>query len=220
MAVIGRAPLRIEVPAALNPKSPVYFGRVAGVTDRALFEAELSAPPWNAGRVFDFQLVDALEASVQERLDPELAAPLLDVLMRLRHDPGSLTVNDRGVIAEMEEAESQRPGAYASLLAARRRRASLLPLLALRRFLTGWDRPEPFVLAHDGGPDEATLELIPETERLWLGSQLWARQKVQPDEGKPSPSPPPSPPAPATSKAGGGRKTAGRAGKSRAKSTR
>lgn len=225
MLRLGTAePLRLEVPATTNPARPVYLARVASFDERTQFEAELAAPPWNAGRVYDFQLVDALEEASLERLadaPAEHRQRVAEAFHRARTDVANLPPEDRQLIADLERIEQQAPGRYSDLVAARRNRAIMLPSVAIRRFLIGWEgRDEPFTTRPDGRPDDAAMRSIPEAERLWLGVRLYAMLYLSDDEGKASPSPPQSPPGQATSRAGGGRQTAGRAGKSTARSTR
>jgi hypothetical protein len=216
--------VRLPVPAAVNPRQPTYLARVATFDERTLFEATLAAPPWSAGRVFDFQLLDALEAAASDRMadaPPEDQQRLADAFETARRAPGGLDQSQRVLIAELEKIEEQAPGRYSELVAARRRRAVALPTLALRWFLAGWeDRDEPFATRpEDGRISDAALQSIPEAERLWLGIKLYAMLYPSAIEGKPLPSSPSSPPARQTSRGGGGRRTAGRAGKSPARST-
>lgn len=224
MRLSTAAHLRLQVPEKINPTRPVYLARVASFDERALFEAELAGPPWNAGRVYDFQLLDALEAATLSRMvdaPSDQQGRVAEAFQRARTDTANLPEADRQLIADLERIEGQTPGRYAELVAARRARAVVLPTVAMRRFLLGWEgRAVDFTARWDGCPDDAALKTVPEAERLWLGVQLYAMLYPSVDEGKPLRSPPPSPRGPATSKVGGGRKTAARAGKSAAKSTR
>jgi hypothetical protein len=217
-------PLRLTPPwREAEQPCPVYLARIATLDERTLFEAELAAPPWNAGKVYDFQLMEQLRAFVDSLYpdEGEDRARILEVLHLALASPAAMDEAGRQLLLHLEEAASQQWAGYAALRGARARRAAIVGPRALRRFLTGWEGVDaPFQRGGDGLPTDETLRQIPEHERVWLGAMISNALFLQEPEKKASGSPPPSPPAPEISAAARSRQTAGRAGTSAAKSSR
>jgi len=218
--ISARQPVRLAAPGAAGVD---FLARPGTVMDRDLLEAELAGPRFNAGRVFDFQLIDALEDALDawKPADDPDRAPLAELLHLARHAPADLSDSQRQLLAGFEETAREHWHAFAALANRRARREILMPALAVSWFLTGWEGIEqPFETGVDGRPTDRTLAAIPSTVRLWLGLEILKLLYLGPDEGKASGSPPSSPPGRGTLRAAGGRQTAARAGKSQGSATR
>lgn len=221
------APLRLVPPWRQDEaRPPVYLVKAATLDERTLFEAELAGAPWNAPRVFDFQLYDCLIDAVSAWYpdeDPDRAR-LLDIVETAQRDPALLDTAGRQLLAALETQAIENWPAYAQLIGARRRRAAILPLRALKRFLVGVEDAEPAIPfetdRRDGTVSDLTLAYLDPGDLSWLGLEIYRRLYLSADEGKASAPLPSSPPGPVTSQAAGDRRTAGRAGKSPAKSGR
>ncbi|WP_372918667.1 hypothetical protein [Sandarakinorhabdus sp.] len=136
------------------------------------------------------QLLDAMRRVVRE-LAPSNAEPVIDIIDAAEADPDG---NDRAVqeqISELEFRIAEQP-AYANLVAARVHYAGMLPFIAARHALRGWEGPSlpPFVRIRGLVPD-AVLELLPHAELRAIGERAAELMRVGPSaEGN---SAPPSP---------------------------
>lgn len=214
-----KEPRRLWVPGTENaPAAPVFLVRCSTLDQRAIFEAELAGPPWNAARVHDFQLVDELKEAVNAWADPDDLPRLLEVL-ELRRRAQPLDEGGAALLAALEEAATRNWPGYGALMQRRHNRTVLAPHLALRRFLCGWENVDaPFETDRHGYPTDSTLEVMTEFERLLIGRLILGGLYVSADEGNGSRSPSKSPAGRGTSRAAAGQRTAGRGGKSLAAS--
>lgn len=210
---------RVTLPGKeADPDAPAFLVRVAGIDRRALFEAELSGPPWNGGRVHDFELAEELAAAAGAWLEPA-DLPTMAAVLQLRRIGEPLDAAQMAILSTLETQAAQNWPPYQALLRRRHNRHVLGPLLALRRFLVGWENIDaPFAADREGCPTDATLDVLSEVERHLVGRLILGGLHLSADEGNGFAPPMQSPAGPATSGAAGGRKTAGRAGKSTAES--
>lgn len=219
--ITANAPLRLTPPwREAEAPPPVYLFRVASMDDRTLFDAELAAPPWNAGKVYDFQLLEQLRDYV-ETLYPDAGEDRqrIDEILHLSlAAPGQIDAAGLTILLALEDAASTAWPPYAALRGARARRAVITGPRALKRFLIGWEGVDaPFARGGDGLASDETLRQMAEDERIWLGATVARALFLQEPEKKASGSLPPSPPTRKISAAAKGRQTAGRAGRSAAK---
>ena len=216
-----KAPRRVQLPGAEGkPGAVTFLVKVVSLDERDLFEAELAGPPWNAGLVYEFQFLDALEEAARAWLDGDHLATVEAALQQRRAGRKLDTAQQAILLTLEEEARRNWPG-FQLLERRRQNRHLLAPALALRRFLQGWEGfDQPFDLGADGYVNDATLERLTQLERLLVGRVILRGLHLTADEGNGSASPTKSSAGLATSRAAGGRRTAGRAGKSASSSTR
>ena len=158
-----------------KPNAPRYLLQPGGVVERSLFEAELASPPYNAGRVYDVQLYEAARDGVRAWATGDDLARLLELIDA--HQGGQLKdgSSDMQMFLTVEAALRDKWPTYAALCAQRSRRQECLPLLAVQRFLRGWENVDkPFKANFDGSPSPETLAAIPPLELRVVGLQAWS----------------------------------------------
>lgn len=128
-----------QAPWADEPADPKYFVKAATVEERELFEAEAAA--FRAARVFPWDLQNAFFDGLKALLpaDPEEVERIQDINLRV-------TSGDEASAAELAELQEVTdalteywPG-YRKLVEQTARREAIMPVLAVRRFLQGWER--------------------------------------------------------------------------------
>jgi hypothetical protein len=142
-------------------------------------------------------LLDALRAAVQE-VSPDNAASLLTEI-----EAAEATPDDPAAHARLQaiEAACATVPTYAALLAARQHYLGMMPWVAARHALRGWDGPglPPFRRERNLVPADL-LDLLPDAELEAIGWQ--ASALMQPDAAalgnSGAPSPLPETPAPMT----------------------
>lgn len=169
-----------------------YLVRPGTVADRAMFEGEIAGPPWNAGRVFPWDLITCGEQAVSHLLDGDYRGQALEAMATWRANvltPEAMPEETRQLLAGIEMALRVWP-AYGELRRAEARRTHVLPMLAVRWFLAGWQGVEqPFALGPDGKASEASMAAIPVHDLNAVG---WhAYNLMHADQHRPL-SPPPS----------------------------
>lgn len=216
----AKALRRVYLPGAEGkPDAVAFLVKVATLDERDLFEAELAGPPWNAGIVYDFQILDALEEAARAWMDGDHLATI-EGAIQARRAGVDLDTAQKAILLTLEQSAARNWPAFQLLEQRRQNRHLLAPALALRRFLRGWENLDAsFETGADGLPTDATLEHLSRIERLLVGRRILATLHLSADEGNGSASPTKSTAGPASSQAAGGRQTAGRGGKSGARST-
>lgn len=213
------------------PGAPVYFIRPGGAGDRAMFDADLAGPPYNAGRVFDVELFDAMSEAVAEWLSGDDLGRAAEVIGLARAGRLERNTPAAALFIEIEQACLKEPGGwplYKALVARRARRETFAPFLAAQRFLCGWEgvttgagdkaTPVPFAAGPDGQASDASLKVIPEMELLFIGREAWGMLRLTDEQIKNSDAPSTSKPAPRTSTSAGATRGSGR-GRSTARRT-
>ncbi len=209
-----------------DPKAPAYHLAVATHLLRAEFRQACAAAGLrypNDAQLFAAQraaisaagasnagdLLALVEAGEAKSADPELELPdgTLERLAALQ-----------SVLIEQDEA-------YARLIASRVRFASLMPLVAARMCLRGWEnvtdadgKPVPFRRGPQGVPDD-DLEHVPESQLHELGAKAVALMTVSETQAKNSASPSRSPGTPGHSETASSPPMAAPDGKSSATAT-
>jgi hypothetical protein len=201
------------------PGARTYLVRPGGIMDRAMFEGVIAGPPYNAGRVFPWDLITSAEGAVNHLMaGDDLAASrgqLLDALAAWRANmltPEALPADVVQLLAGVEMALRTYPE-YAELRRAEARRTQVLPVLAAKWFLAGWQGIDaPFQLGPDGKVAESCLIAIPAPDLNALG---WhAYNSMYAEQHRPlSPPPSTSGGTPPRSVSGGKRQKAAVAGK-------
>lgn len=119
-----------------GPGNPVFWIVPASVTERAHFEAELSAA--GAGEVYHFFEAAAIRDDLTEILegDEMLPAALESVG---RYFDGEADAADTAAVESIFATLRNLPLKYAKLARQKALREELTPLFACRHFLAGWD---------------------------------------------------------------------------------
>ncbi|OYZ15638.1 MAG: hypothetical protein B7Y35_06100 [Sphingomonadales bacterium 28-64-96] len=202
---------------AIPPGAPVYLVRPGSIADRAMFEGVIGGPPWNAGRVFPWDLIDAAERAVTALLDGDARGQVLEALATWRANmatPEAIPHETTQLLAGLEMALRTWPE-YGQLRAAESRRTHALPVLAAQWFLVGWQNvDQPFTLGPDGKASEASLSSIPAPNLNALG--WYAYNLMYAEQHRPlSPPPSTSEGSPSPSSAAGSRRVGRAGGKSK-----
>jgi hypothetical protein len=171
-AVPFTPPWSLDQGGAPLPDARTYLVRPGTVADRAMFEGAISGPPWNAGRVFPWDLLNAAERAVMELLDGHSQALVLDALNANRDNlatPEQIPAHQAQLLAGVEIALRSWPE-YAELRAAESRRTHILPMLSAKWFLVGWQGIDaPFTTDRDGKASDAALAAIPSHDLNAIG---------------------------------------------------
>ena len=122
------------------------------------------------------QILEALRQAVHYA-DPDNAPELLAVIDAAEADPDGENTAIQSALAVIEATLSSDPG-YAALLAARRRWLGMLPWVAARHALRGWegDGLPPFRRDRGAVPAEL-LDLLPEAEIDAIGMRAVAMMR-------------------------------------------
>jgi len=141
-------------------------------------EAEL-AGPLRAREVFDFQLGKAFETGVTSLLAamPDEAARLIEAEEALRRGD-EISDEDRQMVIDARDVLTEHWPAYRALIGQASRRTQLLPLVAFRRFCTGWegDGLPAFARGIDNQVDMTVTGELPDMERRAAGAFGYALQ--------------------------------------------
>ena len=197
IATSTTAPERFTPAWRKEADAPVYLLRAGSVRERGDLEADLTAA--RAGRVYSFELVEAVRDGVAELMadDPELGrvTDLLDQEAELETraievleqggDDATLTAAltaitaempaiDRRMLKEVRDVLAQHWPPYRDLLAQQARRAEIAPIEALRRFLVGVENVDVgFERDRFGLVTEATLAALSPLEMTAAGNRAY-----------------------------------------------
>lgn len=157
----------------------VFYYRAATVTERELFEAE--AAGYRAGRVFPWDLQDKFFAGLQALLpeDPEAVDRLADAHRRSSYGE-ELTSAEQAELDQVTDALVQHWPGYRLLIEQAARRDAIMPVLAVRRFVTGWENvnddagnPVACTRGLDGMVTESSLSAVPPITLKRLGMEIY-----------------------------------------------
>lgn len=151
--------------------------------------------PANLDRLLE--MLDQYEALTDKADDPQLVA----------------------AVADMERLGRAAAGRYAGLLGERAFFNDVLPIIAARSFLVGWEGTDKPFERSNGITSDRTLGLIPEAHLRLIGGRAFARMVLSEGLEKNSASPSRSRSNPKPSQAGTSRRTAAKAGALPAPST-
>jgi hypothetical protein len=227
MIALNAAPQPFTPPWYIQGSVPradavTYLVRAGTIAERAMFEGVIAGPPWNAGRVFPWDLIDAAERAVRQLLDGDSLGQVLEALGAWRANlltPEALPAEQRALLDGLEMPLRAIPE-YANLRAIEARRSQILPMLAAAWFLCGWQGNDaPFTLGPDGKASEASLQRIPAPDLSAIGwhayNLMYAEQhrplSPPPSTSESSPLPSSVAGSPRAGKAGG--KSAGASGR-------
>jgi hypothetical protein len=172
----GKEPIHWDVPWGDTRRR--YFVRAGSIEERSHMEADL-AGPMRAREVYDFQLGAAFASGVQALLpdNPDDAARLID-LEQTERAGENLAPDEVGTLAEARDLLTEHWPAYRQLISQASRRAQFAPLVAFRRFCTGWEGEglPPFKRGIDGQVDMETVAALPDIERKAVGAFAYALQ--------------------------------------------
>lgn len=144
-----------------DPAAPAFRLRAGSVIEREMLEAEL-AGEYRAGRVWPYELAQVL-ADAFRAIGGEDASMLIDLVQReLAHTVGDgepLGDTERATLDGARQVAVEHWPDYAALVGQMQRREALLPVLAFRRFCTGWDNlPVTFARGLGGMIADAALK--------------------------------------------------------------
>lgn len=195
--------------------APVFLIRPGSVVERAQLEAALAGPPYNAGRVFPWDLADAAMDAARALLTGDDLGQVLDALAAMKAALGiaALPVDQRQLLAGIDEALTAHWPEYAALRQQEARRDELMPLLAAQRFLVGWEGVDaPFSLGKDGRASDDALRALGAFLLPLVGREAY-RLLYAEDQRPLSLPPSKSGPAPGTLPAVAKRRSGAKAGK-------
>jgi hypothetical protein len=156
-----------------QPKAPVYHFRAGGVAERGMLEAEL-AGTHRAGRIWAFELQAATREGILTLLADD---PGVDTLLALfdEEDETNLSVDERQNRQAVINILAEHWQPYRDLTAQIARRRELAPIVAMRRFLVGFENVEAtFARGIDGQVSEATLAAIDPLHLISAGNFAYA----------------------------------------------
>jgi hypothetical protein len=163
MIRISKAPVAWPVPWDDGRR---YFFRAGDVLERADFEAEL-AGEHRAGNVYPFEYAAVFAEGVRALLadSPDQAAQLIELAQSeaaLEKDE-TLPAEDVAALAQARELLEQYWPAYRALTGRDERRHEIAPVLAFRRFCTGWEGEglPDFALGADRQVSLETMAALP-----------------------------------------------------------
>jgi hypothetical protein len=216
IALSTSEPVRFTPPfMAGKADAPVFLIRPGSVVERAQLEAALAAPPYNAGRVFPWDLADAAADAARALLDGEYLGQVLDALaaMKASLGVGDLPDEQRQLLVGIDDALTTEWPEYAALRQQEARRNELLPLLCAQRFLVGWEGIEaPFTRGKDGRASDDALRILGQFFLPLVGREAY--RLLYAEEQRPLSQPPSkSGPGPAISPAAEKRRSGAKAGK-------
>lgn len=178
------------------PGSPRSY-TIAPLTfrERQMFRADLAAQ----GGVYPGpgQLMAAMRAAIRS-LGASNEADLLAAIELAETEPDN--VDAHSILGSVEAVCAEVPS-YAALLAARTRYQGLLPWVAARHALRGWDGPQlPPFRRERGLVPEDLLDLIPadEIEAIGFRASVLMQPRETDERFSEAPSPSPESPAPIT----------------------
>jgi hypothetical protein len=196
--------------------APVFHIRAGSVVERGQLEAVLAGPPYNAGRVMPWDLADAAMDAARHLLDGEARGQVIEALQAMKASLGLATLppEQRQLLIGVDESLMAAWPEYAALRQREARRDELLPLLAAKHFLVGWDNFDAeFVTDKDGRPSDDTLRALGMFILPMVGREAY-RLLYAEDQRPLSPPPSKSGPDPMTSPAASAPRSAAKGGKS------
>lgn len=163
--------------------APVFHLRAGGVIERGQLEAEL-AGPYRAAKVWGYELSAAIRSGVCALLhdDPELdrLLGLIEAEAAIANaekgdDVEPLSEDDQRTLAEVRAVLAESWPEYRELVAQLERRREIAPILAFRRFCTGWDNVKTaYARGRDGQVTEAAMRGVAHLEMLSVGNRAYS----------------------------------------------
>lgn len=135
MIRLSKAPIAFPLPWGADAN---FMIRPGNIIERGELEADLAEH--RAGRVFDFQLMEAFEEGLKALLeaDEDAVAKIREAAIA-EADGQEVAAEDRAGLEMAREALRTAWPAYRTLLAQAARRNELIPTFAFQRFVTGWE---------------------------------------------------------------------------------
>lgn len=154
LALSTAQPIRWQAEWDVKTGGAVFYYRAATVTEREMFEAE--AAGYRAGRVFPWDLTKQFFAGLSALLpnDPESIDRLADAQRRSMYGE-DLEAAEQAELDQVSDALIQHWPGYRLLIEQTARRDAVMPVLAVRRFVVGWEN----VFDDNGAPVACTRGL-------------------------------------------------------------
>lgn len=177
-----------------EPDAPVYLVRAGGVIERDALEAELSGS-FRAPKAHLPEIRQARREGVLDLLadDPELdrVIELLDREAAVDDGEEKLSKDDERLLGEIHAILAEHWPDYRDIMGQIARRQELLPTLAFRRFVVGWENVAvPFARDRQGMVSDASQRALDPLEMKVAG--LRAYQLLYPETDAEKNSAPPS----------------------------
>jgi hypothetical protein len=202
--------------------APVFLIRPGSVIERGELESDLASHPFNAGKVYPWDMANVAGDAARALLSGEDLATVLEALGHLRggQEMAALDADTRQLLIGIDGALMDAWPEYAALRKREARRTEFLPLLAAKRFLVGWEGLEAeFSADKDGKASDAALRALGPVFLPAVGMEAY--RLLYAEDQRPLSAPPSkSGPGPETSPAASKRRSAAQAGTSRARSGR
>ena len=180
LAISAKQPIRWQADWDVKSEDgAVFYYRAATVTERELFEAE--AAGYRAGRVFPWDLTNQFFAGLAALLteDPESVDRMAEVHRRSVYGE-ELTPAEQAELDQVADALVQHWPGYRLLIEQAARRDAIMPVLAVRRFVTGWDNvldgagnTVACTRGMDGMVTEGSLSAVPPITLKRLGMEIY-----------------------------------------------
>lgn len=149
---------RFTPPWAEAAAPRVFLLRAGSMVERAQLEAEL-AGEYMAGEVWPFELEAVFAEGLGAIADAEDAERILSIVAQeAAGEP--VDDSDRALLAQARDLIKQHWPAYRALLAQEQRRQELAPVLAFRRFCTGWEGVDAKYEARAGLVTDAAMKAV------------------------------------------------------------
>ena len=175
-------------PLQAEPDAPVVLLRAGSIIERGQMEAEL-AGQYQAGRVLGYELRIAIREGVIALLgdDPELDHLLGLIDVEAEGNADTLADADKRLLAEVRKTLAEHWPDYRDLVAQLERRREIAPIVAFRRFCTGWENVDAeFKRGRDGLVEEGCLRGLDVFTLRFTGNQAYALQYAADQEGNSS----------------------------------
>jgi hypothetical protein len=171
---------------------PTFTLRAGSVIERGQMEAELSGQ-YRAGRVFGFELRAAIVSGIGTLLADDPEQDRLLALLAVEGEGDLLTEDDQRLLTDARSVLAEHWPEYRDLLAQMERRREIAPIVALRRFCTGWENcandkgvPAVFKRGLDGLVADVALSGLSALELMSAGNRAYGLQYAAGDEGNSS----------------------------------
>lgn len=180
LAISTAQPIRWQAEWDAKTGGAVFYYRAATVTERELFEAE--AAGYRAGRVFPWDLQNQFFAGLSALLpeDAESIDRLADAHRRSLYGE-DLEAAAQAELDQVSDALIQHWPGYRLLIEQTARRDAVMPVLAVRRFVVGWENvsddsgaPVAFARGLDGMVTEESLRNVTPLTLKSLGMEIYS----------------------------------------------
>lgn len=148
-----------------------YFLRAGSATERAMLEAELSGE-YRAAEVWPYELFEAFTNGARAIFGDD--ADTVIGLAEQERGGEPLSETDAATLIVAREQLAEHYPAYRSLISQQQRRNELVPVLAFRRFCTGWEGLPDNYAAIRGVVTDQALATVPPLDLRVAGLEAFS----------------------------------------------